>query len=250
VVPRGGLHADRFRATAHITKLHSGLKGLMSSLFLDNLIAHTKRGMAGVVRGGRHPDGKVYGSARSLAAEASLRLSSRKPQSCGTFSSAILPGPRRARSAASSTMTACCPAGDKTLRVSTIMQLAACNGTTQPNGRPPPNIAGHACCRFGKNVTVVECCDYTLAGIASLGQAEDNHDPARLVIALHEKAPVTASRPGAFHYAFRVKPMSFIATFVSLAVMIGGAVVVLTTVAGYACYSSLRALLCRCKLSS
>src|SRR6266700_4282842 len=34
----------------HITKLHAGLKGLMSSLFLDNLIAHTKRGMAGVVR--------------------------------------------------------------------------------------------------------------------------------------------------------------------------------------------------------
>src|SRR5260370_9591236 len=45
----------------HITKLHAGLKGLMSSLFLDNLIAHTKRGMAGVVRDGRHPGGKVYG---------------------------------------------------------------------------------------------------------------------------------------------------------------------------------------------
>ena len=44
-----------------ITKLHAGLKGLMSSLFLDNLIAHTKRGMAGVVRDGRHPGGKVYG---------------------------------------------------------------------------------------------------------------------------------------------------------------------------------------------
>jgi len=45
----------------HITKLHAGLKGLMSSLFLDNLIAHTKRGMAGVVRDGRHPGGKIYG---------------------------------------------------------------------------------------------------------------------------------------------------------------------------------------------
>lgn len=45
----------------HITKLHAGLKGLMSSLFLDNLIAHTKRGMSGVVRDGRHPGGKVYG---------------------------------------------------------------------------------------------------------------------------------------------------------------------------------------------
>jgi len=45
----------------HITKLHAGLKGLMSSLFLDNLIAHTKRGMAGVVRDGRHPGGRAYG---------------------------------------------------------------------------------------------------------------------------------------------------------------------------------------------
>jgi site-specific DNA recombinase len=45
----------------HITKLHAGLKGLMSSLFLDNLVAHTKRGMAGVVREGRHPGGKIYG---------------------------------------------------------------------------------------------------------------------------------------------------------------------------------------------
>ena len=45
----------------HITKLHAGLKGLMSSLFLDNLIAHTKRGMAGVVRDRRHPGGKIYG---------------------------------------------------------------------------------------------------------------------------------------------------------------------------------------------
>ena len=31
------------------------------------------------------------------------------------------------------------------------------------------------------------------------GQAINNHDPARLVIALHKKAPVTVSRPGAFH---------------------------------------------------
>jgi site-specific DNA recombinase len=45
----------------HITKLHAGLKGLMSSLFLDNLVAHTKRGMAGVIRDGRHPGGKIYG---------------------------------------------------------------------------------------------------------------------------------------------------------------------------------------------
>jgi site-specific DNA recombinase len=45
----------------HVTKLHAGLKGLMGSLFLDNLIAHTKRGMAGVVREGRYAGGRAYG---------------------------------------------------------------------------------------------------------------------------------------------------------------------------------------------
>jgi hypothetical protein len=50
-----------------------------------------------------------------------------------------------------------------------------------------------------KNVTVAECCHGTIAGIAPRGQAINNHDPARLVIALHKKAPVTVSRPGAFH---------------------------------------------------
>jgi site-specific DNA recombinase len=48
-------------ADGHVTKLHAGLKGLMSSLFLDNLITHTKRGMAGVVRDGRHAGGRAYG---------------------------------------------------------------------------------------------------------------------------------------------------------------------------------------------
>jgi hypothetical protein len=53
-------------------------------------------------------------------------------------------------------------------------------------------LAGFGNC---KNVTVAECCDYTVAGIAPLGQANNNHDPARLVIALHKKAPVTVCRP-------------------------------------------------------
>ena len=44
-----------------ITKMHAGLKGLMGSLFLDNLAAHTKRGMAGVIRDGRHAGGRAYG---------------------------------------------------------------------------------------------------------------------------------------------------------------------------------------------
>lgn len=47
----------------HITKLHAGLKGLMGSLFLDNLIAHTRRGMLGRVREGLSAGGLTYGYA-------------------------------------------------------------------------------------------------------------------------------------------------------------------------------------------
>jgi hypothetical protein len=46
-----------------------------------------------------------------------------------------------------------------------------------------------------KNITVAECCDCAVAGIAPLGQSKDNHDLARFVIALHKKAPVTVYRP-------------------------------------------------------
>jgi hypothetical protein len=45
-------------------------------------------------------------------------------------------------------------------------------------------LAGFGNC---KNVTVAECCDNTVAGIAHLGQAKNNHDPARLVIALEPR---------------------------------------------------------------
>lgn len=48
-------------ADGHVTKIHAGLKGLMNSIFLDNLALHIRRGLAGVVREGRHPGGKAYG---------------------------------------------------------------------------------------------------------------------------------------------------------------------------------------------
>src|SRR5262249_56050783 len=63
----------------HITKLHAGLKGLMSSLFLDNLIAHTKRGMAGVVRAGRHPLGQIYASRTTAARPAQPHITYNHP---------------------------------------------------------------------------------------------------------------------------------------------------------------------------
>ena len=73
--------------------------------------------------------------------------------------------------------------------------------------------------------------------IAPLGQARDNHDLAKLVIALHEKAPVTA---GAFHQTVRV--MSFTATLASVAMIAGGAVILLAAVLGFGCYKFLRDL--------
>jgi hypothetical protein len=79
--------------------------------------------------------------------------------------------------------------------------------------------------------------------MTSLGHAMNNHDPPDFVIALHKKAPVTACRPpGLSTQAIRYRTMSFIATFISLAVMIGAAVVILTAVVGYGCYNFLREL--------
>jgi site-specific DNA recombinase len=48
-------------ADGQVTKMHTGIKGLMGSLFLDALKAHTRRGMAGKVREGRAGGGKLYG---------------------------------------------------------------------------------------------------------------------------------------------------------------------------------------------
>jgi site-specific DNA recombinase len=48
-------------ADGKVTKLASGLRGLMSELFLDNLRQHIKRGLDGVVRDGRYPGGRAYG---------------------------------------------------------------------------------------------------------------------------------------------------------------------------------------------
>ena len=48
-------------ADGQINEMHIGLKGTMSALFLKNLAAHVKRGMAGVTREGRSAGGDIYG---------------------------------------------------------------------------------------------------------------------------------------------------------------------------------------------
>ncbi|SHG78351.1 Site-specific DNA recombinase [Kaistia soli DSM 19436] len=48
-------------ADGEISDMHVGLKGTMSAMFLKNLAAKTRRGMAGVVRSGRHAGGRAYG---------------------------------------------------------------------------------------------------------------------------------------------------------------------------------------------
>ena len=44
-----------------INEMHVGLKGTMNALFLKNLVVKIRRGMAGVIRDGRHPGGLAYG---------------------------------------------------------------------------------------------------------------------------------------------------------------------------------------------
>jgi hypothetical protein len=65
---------------------------------------------------------------------------------------------------------------------------------------------------------------------------------ARFVMSLHKEAPVTACRSsGLSTPAIQLRgPMSFIAIFISLVVIIGAALVVLTAVVGYGCYSLFR----------
>ena len=61
------------------------------------------------------------------------------------------------------------------------------------------------------------------------------------MIALHKKAPVTVSRPPGLCIK-RSRVMTFFATFVSIAVIVGAAVIVLTAVVGFGCYRFLRDL--------
>ena len=48
-------------ADGEITDMHVGLRGTMSAMFLKNLALKVRRGMAGVIRDGRHAGGRAYG---------------------------------------------------------------------------------------------------------------------------------------------------------------------------------------------
>jgi site-specific DNA recombinase len=48
-------------ATGKVTKIDGALRALMGEMFIENLVLHTRRGMEGVIRDGRHAGGKAYG---------------------------------------------------------------------------------------------------------------------------------------------------------------------------------------------
>jgi site-specific DNA recombinase len=48
-------------ASGKIGKLDGALRALMGEMYIDNLVLHTRRGMEGVIRDGRHPGGRAYG---------------------------------------------------------------------------------------------------------------------------------------------------------------------------------------------
>ena len=60
-------------ATGEITTMHVGLLGTMAQLFLSDLRAKTKRGLAGRVRAGRNATGKAYGYDIVAGAERGVR---------------------------------------------------------------------------------------------------------------------------------------------------------------------------------
>jgi site-specific DNA recombinase len=48
-------------ATGDVGKLDGALRALMGEHYLENLALHTRRGMAGIIRDGRHAGGRAYG---------------------------------------------------------------------------------------------------------------------------------------------------------------------------------------------
>jgi site-specific DNA recombinase len=48
-------------ASGKVGKLDGALRALMSEMFVENLVLHTRRGLEGVIRDGRHAGGRAYG---------------------------------------------------------------------------------------------------------------------------------------------------------------------------------------------
>lgn len=59
-------HLDHIGVSIHtaggkVGKLDGALRALMSEMFIENLVLHTRRGLEGVIRDGRHAGGRAYG---------------------------------------------------------------------------------------------------------------------------------------------------------------------------------------------
>jgi site-specific DNA recombinase len=48
-------------ASGKVGKLDGALRALMSEMYIENLVLHTRRGLEGVIRDGRHAGGRAYG---------------------------------------------------------------------------------------------------------------------------------------------------------------------------------------------
>src|SRR5271165_6986223 len=59
-------HLDHLGVSIHtasgkVGKLDGALRALMSEMYIENLVVHTRRGLEGVIRDGRHAGGRAYG---------------------------------------------------------------------------------------------------------------------------------------------------------------------------------------------
>src|SRR6516165_3023800 len=59
-------HLDHLGVAIHtaagkVGKLDGALRALMSEMYIENLVLHTRRGLEGVIRDGRHAGGRAYG---------------------------------------------------------------------------------------------------------------------------------------------------------------------------------------------
>lgn len=94
-------HLDHLGVSLHtvsgkVGKLDGALRALMSEMFIENLVIHTRRGLEGVIRDGRHAGAEPMAIARCGASRASWRSSEPRQRSCARFSPITSRARRRA----------------------------------------------------------------------------------------------------------------------------------------------------------
>jgi site-specific DNA recombinase len=95
-------------ASGKVGKLDGSLRVLMDEMFIENLLLHTRRGLEGVIRDGRHAGGRAFGYRAVPGKPGELEIvEEKRPKSFARFSLITSPARHRGRSRTISTSAAC-----------------------------------------------------------------------------------------------------------------------------------------------